>query len=150
MRSFDLHNRYYDNNNQPLRGCVMFMVKSGNTVAPIFDKNGTALDNPQLTDVYGRTQHQVFIEEDVTAYFYKYIGNGIWYNQGVIDPSDTNLWQLQYTVNSELNVDINITSSSPLNVLTINDLLIIYSFQNPLISVRRNFYKIILMIKVIL
>lgn len=122
MRSFDLHNRYYDNNNQPLRGCVMFMVKSGNTVAPIFDNNGTALDNPQLTDVYGRTQHQVFIVEDVTAYFYKYIGNGIWYNQGVIDPSDTSLWQLQYTVDSELNVDINITSSSPLSVLTINDL----------------------------
>ena len=35
MRNFDNWSRYLDNDNKPLHGCVQFMVKDGNTVAPI-------------------------------------------------------------------------------------------------------------------
>lgn len=122
MRTFDLWSRYLDNDNHPLHGCVHFVVNDGNTSAPIYDKEGTPLNNPQLTDVYGRTQHQVFIEEDVIAYFYKYIGNGQWYTEENIDPSDYTKWELQYTAANELERNIHITSDSPVAINTIQDL----------------------------
>lgn len=122
MRSFDTWNRYLDNNNNPLHGCVQFMVKDGSTVAPIYDSDGTALDNPQLTDIYGRTQHQVFIDEDCVAYFYKYIGNGIWSAQEGIDTSDVSKWYLQYTIENQNSSDINVDGTSTLCVPTIEAL----------------------------
>lgn len=122
MRTFDLWSRYLDNDNHPLHGCIHFVVNDGNTSAPIYDKDGTALDNPQLTDIYGRTQHQVFINEDVIAYYYKYIGNGQWYTEMNIDPSDTSKWQLQYTSKSEMFIDIENDSKASYAVLNIEDL----------------------------
>lgn len=122
MRSFDNWNKYTDNDNKPLHGCIMFMVNLGNTVAPIYDKDGTPLNNPQLTDVYGRTQHQVFIEEDVIAYYYKYIGNGEWYTEQDIDPSDNSKWDLQYTSKSELFFEIDNEAKSAYAVNCIEDL----------------------------
>ncbi len=121
-RSWDNWNKYTDNDNKPLHGCIMFMVNLGNTVAPIYDKDGTPLNNPQLTDTYGRTQHQVFIEEDVIAYYYKYIGNGLWYTEQDIDPSDTSKWDLQYTSKSELFINIENESKSTYAVNNIEDL----------------------------
>jgi hypothetical protein len=122
IRSWDNWNKYTDNDYNPLHGCIHFVVNEGNTSAPIYDKDGTALNNPQLTDIYGRTQHQVFIEEDVIAYYYKYIGNGEWYTEQSIDPSDTSKWQLQYTSDSELSIDVHITSTSPYTVSNLSDL----------------------------
>lgn len=121
-RSFDNWNKYTDNDNHPLHGCIHFVVNDGNTSAPIYDKDGTPLDNPQLTDIYGRTQHQVFIEEDVIAYYYKYIGNGEWYTEMNINPSDTSKWQLQYTSKSELFINIESESKSSYGVLNIDNL----------------------------
>lgn len=121
-RSWDNWNKYTDNDNKPLHGCIMFMVNLGNTVAPIYDKDGTPLNNPQLTDTYGRTQHQVFIEEDVIAYYYKYIGNGLWYTEQDIDPSDTSKWQLQYTSKNEFNSLNDIVSDSTTAISTIENL----------------------------
>ena len=131
MRNFDNWNRYLDNNNKPLRGCVMFNVKEGNTVAPIYNSNGTALDNPQLTDIFGRTQHQVFIDTDVVAYFYKYIGTGefntIRPQQGTIDidVNDDTKWSLQYTSENINDVLKHITSDSAMCVGTIADLRVL-------------------------
>ena len=122
MRSFDTWNRYEDNQGNPLHGCVQFMVKDGTTVAPIYDSDGTALDNPQLTDIYGRTQHQVFIDEDCVAYFYKYIGNGIWSAQEGIDTSDQTKWSLQYTIENQNSISRNISSTGTYSVPTIADL----------------------------
>ena len=124
MRNFDNWNRYLDNNNKPLRGCVMFNVKDGNTVAPIYDSDGTALDNPQLTDEYGRTQHQVFIDTDVVAYFYKYIGTGNYtsYRSQDIDINDDTLWSLQYTSENINDVLKHITSDSAMCIGTISEL----------------------------
>ena len=121
-RSFDTWNRYLDNNGNPLHGCVQFMVKDGNTVAPIYDSDGTALDNPQLTDIYGRTQHQVFINTDVVAYFYKYIGNGIWTTEEYIDTSDQTKWTLEYTIDSQNTINLNITTDSNISIANISDL----------------------------
>lgn len=124
MRNFDNWNRYLDNNNKPLRGCVMFNVKDGNTVAPIYDSDETALDNPQLTDEYGRTQHQVFIDTDVVAYFYKYIGTGNYtsYRSQDIDINDDTLWSLQYTSENINDVLKHITSDSAMCIGTISEL----------------------------
>lgn len=112
MRNFDNFNRYLDNNNMPLHGCVQFMVKDGNTVAPIYDVDGTALNNPILTDIYGRTQHQVCIDSDVTAYFYSYVGNGDYATEQDIDTSDVTKWSLQFTSEDIDSTNITVTSDS--------------------------------------
>lgn len=122
MRSWDNWNKYTDNDNKPLHGCIQFVVNVGNTSAPIYDKDGTPLNNPQLTDAYGRTQHQVFINEDVIAYYYKYIGNGEWYTEQDIDPSDVSKWQLQYTSKSELFFEIDNEAKSAYAVNCVEDL----------------------------
>ena len=122
MRTWDNWNRYLDNNSKPLHGCIQFMVKDGNTVAPIYDVDGTALDNPILTDEFGRTQHQVCIDEDVVAYFYKYVGNGIWNTQLDIDTSDTSKWALQYTSESNLYIDVDTEGRSAYSVVNIAEL----------------------------
>ena len=124
MRNFDTWNRYLDNDNKPLHGCVMFNVKDGNTVAPIYDSDGTDLDNPILTDEYGRTQHQVFVDVDVIAYFYKYIGNGNFQSlrSQDIDISDDSLWSLQFTAENINDILAHITGDSAMCVGTIDDL----------------------------
>jgi len=124
MRNFDNWNRYLDNDNKPLHGCVMFNVKDGNTVAPIYDSDGTDLDNPILTDEYGRTQHQVFVDVDVIAYFYKYIGNGNFQSlrSQDIDISDDSLWSLQFTAENINDILAHITGDSAMCVGTIDDL----------------------------
>ena len=122
MRNFDNWNMYLDKNMNPLHGCVQFMPRDGNTDAPIFDADGTPIANPQLTDIFGRTQHQVFVNVDVVAYFYKYIGNGSWTDELDIDTSDQTRWSLQYTSES---IDINsvtITSDSAIQIESIEDL----------------------------
>lgn len=124
MRNFDLHNRYLDNDNKPLHGCVMFNVKDGNTVAPIYDADGTPLDNPQITDEFGRTEHQVFIDVDVVAYFYKYIGTGNFntIRSQDIDINDDTLWALQYTCENINDILAHITGDSAMCVATISAL----------------------------
>ena len=124
MRNFDNWNRYLDNNSKPLKGCIMFNVKDGNTPAPIYDSDETPLDNPQITDIYGRTEHQVFIDTDVVAYFYKYIGTGEFntIRSEDIDINDDTLWSLQYTSENINDVLKHITSDSVTCVGTIADL----------------------------
>lgn len=119
MRNFDNWNRYQDNQRNPLHGCIEFMVKDGNTPAPVFDSDGTALSNPQITDYYGRTQNQVFVDTDVVAYFYKYIGHGIWSDETDIDTSDVSKWSLQYTSESVLNILSDIKTDSAIAISNI-------------------------------
>ena len=124
MRNFDNWNRYLDNNNKPLKGCVMFNVKDGNTVAPIFDSDGTALDNPQITDIYGRTEHQVFVDTDVVAYYYKYIGTGDFatIRSQDIDINDDTKWSLQYTSENINDVLKHVMSDSAICIANIESL----------------------------
>lgn len=122
MRNYDSWNRYLDNQGNPLHGCIQFMVKDGNTVAPIFNSDGTPLSNPILTDIYGRTQYQVFVDVDVIAYFYKYIGDGIWTTQLDIDTSDQSKWYLQYTIENQNSLNKSIDSNGTTCIPTIADL----------------------------
>lgn len=122
MRSWDNWNRYQDNNGNPLHGCVMFNVKDGNTVAPIYDRDGTPLDNPILTDIYGRTIHQVFVDTDVTAYFYLYIGEGSYSTQLDIDVNDDTKWALQFTTDNIDDVLLHISTDTTLGVGTLQEL----------------------------
>lgn len=121
MRSFDTWLRYRDNENHYLHGCIQFMVKDGNTSAPIYDQDGVELDNPQITDEYGRTEHQVFIEEDVTAYFYKYIGQGSLEQEQAdgINTNDPSKWALQYTCENQSEYNLHLTSDAAMCVPTI-------------------------------
>ena len=122
MRNFDNWNRYQDNSGNPLRGCVQFNVKDGDTVAPVYDSDDTPLDNPQLTDIYGRTQHQVFVDQDVVAYFYKFVGEGDWTGQEDIDTSDVTKWSLQYTSENVSDVVVHIDTDAVNSVNTMSNL----------------------------
>lgn len=122
MRNYDVWLKYKDNDGNPLHGCVMFNVKDGNTPAPIYDSDGTALDNPILTDEYGRTEHQVFVDSDVVAYFYKYVGEGTYNTQTDIDVSDLTKWALQYTAESMDDVTMHITGDAAMCVGTMEEL----------------------------
>lgn len=118
MRNFDNWNRYLDNNGKVLHGCIQVMVKDGNTTADIYDRDGTALANPQLTDNFGRSDRQIFINADVVAYFYKYVGNGTLVEEQElgIDTSDQTKWNLQYTIENIFGMSFDINSDSTLNV----------------------------------
>lgn len=141
MRNLDLWNRYLDNSGKILQGCIQVMVKDGNTNADIYDSDGTAIQNPQLTDEYGRSEKQIFIEEDVVAYFYKYIGTGSFADieRNSIDTSDTSLWLLQYTGESQQDLDIHITGDAAMAVDSIASLRSL----NPTAVPEINQYKII-------
>lgn len=122
LRNFDNWNMYLDKDMNPLHGCVQFMPRDGNTEAAIFDADGTPISNPQLTDMFGRTQHQVFINDDIVAYFYKYIGEGRWTDDLDIDTSDQTKWKLQYTSESIDISTMTITSDSAIQIKSIEDL----------------------------
>ena len=113
-RNFDNWNRYLDNNGKVLHGCIEVMVKDGNTPAAIYDRDGVALSNPQLTDNFGRSDHQIFIDADVVAYFYKYIGNGTLVDEQElgIDTSDQTKWNLQYTIENIFGVRFDLSSNT--------------------------------------
>lgn len=124
MRNFDNWTCYRDLKGNILRGCVQFNVKGGNTQAPIYDRNGTAIANPQITDILGRTQHQVFIDEDVTAYFYKYVGDGTIAEEEAqgIDTSDVSRWALQFTCDNVLAFGASFVSISAMEIGTMSGL----------------------------
>lgn len=123
-RNFDNRDRYTDLNGKPLVGVVQFMIRSGNTVANIFDDNNVPLANPQVTDVLGRTAHQVFIDSDVTAYMYKYIGTGTVIEEAAhgIDTHDESKWALQYTVDNFAIDRREISGISAPGILTMDEL----------------------------
>lgn len=121
-RNWDLWNRYFDDSNNPLIGCVEFYVADGDSRARIFDSDGTPMSNPVLTDVFGRTERQVFVDTDVVARFYKYIGTGSWSTQTDIDTSDVTKWSQQYSVDSKLDVTTELSTDTVTAVSTVEDL----------------------------
>lgn len=124
LRNFDTWDTYLDLSGKPLLGCTQFNVKDGTTVANIYDSDGVALANPILTNVNGRTSRQVFLNSDVRAYFYKYVGQGRFSDveEISIDTSDTTKWSLQYTVESQDGRVISIDSVSPMSLSTMRSL----------------------------
>jgi len=134
FRNWDNHDRYYDVNGNPLQGCLEFYVRGTSTKATVYDGDHVPLANPQLTDQLGRTDHQVFVDCDVTAKVYKYTGDGRFGNI-VEDSIDTSaytdndndspvqyLWSLQYTVDSMMDAETVVNTSSAPAVMTMAEL----------------------------
>lgn len=97
MRAFDNWNSYLDNDRNLLHGKIRFCRKGTTDNVAIFDNSGeTEIANPQPTDMLGRTERQVFVEGDVTAYFYKYIGTGQM-NELPGEDYDPSRWAYQYS-----------------------------------------------------
>lgn len=100
MRAFDNWDSYLDNDGNLLHGKVRFCRKGTTDEVIIYaNDGGTPLRNPVFTDMLGRTQYQVFVAGDVSAYFYRYIGNG---DMMGTDPEDYNTtrWAFQYKADS--------------------------------------------------
>jgi len=145
-RNWDNRDRYYDLNGNPLQGCIEFFIRGTNTKAVIYDADGVALANPQLTDQLGRTDHQVFINDDVTAYVYKYVGNGRFGNieEESVDTSaydlDQNdnptqyLWALQYTVDSKMDATSIVSTDAAPAVMTMSALRALIPAEVPTTS----------------
>lgn len=101
MRQFDSWVSYLDNDGNLLHGKIRFCRKGTTDNVIIYDNDETPLRNPAFTDILGRTEHQVFLEDDadVTAYFYRYIGTGDMMQwQG--EDYDPSRWSLEYTSDS--------------------------------------------------
>lgn len=134
FRNFDNHDVYFDLGGKPLHGAVQFNLKDGTTPANIYDSDGTPLANPQLMDVYGKTEHQVFVNSDVRAYFYKYVGEGPMAStveEEGIDLSDEANWQLLFTVESAAIDERSITGESAAGVSTMAALRAIDPYEVP-------------------
>ena len=99
VRAFDNWNSYLDNEGNLLHGKIRFCRKGTTDNVTIYNSDGTvALRNPEFTDMLGRTEYQVFVdsEADVTAYFYKYVGNGDMMGTE-FDDYDPERWEYQYS-----------------------------------------------------
>ena len=124
MRAFDSWNSYLDNDGNLLHGKIRFCKKGTTTDIIIYNRDGIAIRNPEFTDRLGRTEYQVFVEnvENVTAYFYQYIGSDDmmrWPSEDY-DPAR---WALQYTSDNLDPVNIvDITASTADGVATMQDL----------------------------
>lgn len=139
-RNFDNHDVYFDLDGNPLHGAVQFNLKDGTTPAAIYDSDSTPLSNPQLTDVYGKTAHQVFVSSDVRAYFYKYVGEGPMASvieEDGIDLSDEANWQLLYTVESAAVDERSISGNSAAGVSTMAALRAIDPYEVPVVDGNR-------------
>lgn len=116
LRNFDVWNRYTDDAGRPLHGCVEFFLRDGTTHAEIYDSDETPLSNPIVTNAFGRTDRQVFIDGDVIARFFKYTGASSWYDQTGIDTSDTTKWEQLYSIESQLDLSLDIQSDSAVSI----------------------------------
>jgi hypothetical protein len=101
LRAFDNWDSYLNNDGHLLHGKIRFCRKATTDNITIYNTDGVPLRNPIFTDSIGRTEYQVFVENDanVTAYFYQYIGTGdmTHYPDEDYDPSR---WSYQYSSDS--------------------------------------------------
>lgn len=106
FRAWDSWNSYLDNDGNLLHGKIRFCRKGTTDNIDIFDRDGNPIRNPEFTDALGRTQFQVFLkgEDDVTAYFYRYVGSGEMMQTqlifGVEEDYDPSRWAYQYSSDS--------------------------------------------------
>ena len=123
MRAFDNWDSYLDNDGNLLHGKVRFCRKGTTDEVIIYaNDGGTPLRNPVFTDMLGRTQYQVFVAGDVSAYFYRYIGDGDMMGTEPED-YDSTRWAFQYRSDSIDPVnDITIEAAGAEGVATMEDL----------------------------
>lgn len=124
MRAFDNWNSYLNNDGNLLHGKIRFCRKGTTDNVAIYNRDGIALRNPEFTDMIGRTEYQVFVDnvENVTAYFYQYIGTGemeVWPD----DDYDPTRWAYQYSSDNMDPVNtVDLESTTAEGVATMADL----------------------------
>lgn len=124
MRNWDNWISYLDNDGNLLHGKIRFCRKGTTDNITIYNSSGVAIRNPSFTDMLGRTEYQVFLEgrDDVTAYFYRYIGSG----QMTALPGedyDPTRWEYQYSSDGmDPAKSIDLTSTTAEGVATMDDL----------------------------
>lgn len=124
MRAFDTWNSYLDNDGNLLHGKIRFCRKGTTDNVTIYNSSEVAIRNPEFTDMLGRTEYQVFVasEENVTAYFYKYIGTGDMM-QWPAEDYDPSRWAYQYSSdNMDPTSSIELTADTASGVSTMIDL----------------------------
>lgn len=125
VRAFDNWNSYLDNDGNLLHGKIRFCRKGTTDNVTIYNSDGTvALRNPEFTDMLGRTEYQVFVssDADVTAYFYKYVGNGDMMGTE-FDDYDPARWAYQYSSdNLDPAKSVTVESDTAQGVATMSDL----------------------------
>ena len=101
-RNFDNRDAYFDKDEKPLHGKLIFYYRHTTSLAPIYSYHLKhhiyyEIANPVFTDAHGQTETQVFLkgETDYTVYYYKYIGNGM-----MSTDNDPTHWELQYTADN--------------------------------------------------
>lgn len=124
MRAWDNWNSYLNNDGKLIHGKVRFCRKGTTDNVVIYDRDGQPIRNPEFTDILGRTEYQVFLNnpDNVTAYFYQYIGTGDmmrWESEDY-DPSR---WAYQYSSDDTDPVKtVDITASTADGVASMADL----------------------------
>jgi hypothetical protein len=124
MREFDNWNSYLNNDGNLLHGKIRFCKKGTTDNVAIYNRDSVAIRNPEFTDMIGRTQYQVFVnnEDNVTAYFYQYIGTGDMM-QWPDEDYDPSRWAYQYSSDNMDPVNtVNIEATSAEGVATMADL----------------------------
>jgi len=94
LRNLDNWSVYRDNEGQPLLGRLTFFALHTTDKVNIYAEDGTPLSNPMHTGANGKTEQQVFLQnEDVTVLVEKYIG------QANMSDDEDNLsaWVEQFT-----------------------------------------------------
>lgn len=124
MRNWDNWISYLDNGGNLLHGKIRFCRKGTTDNITIYNSSGVAIRNPEFTDMLGRTEYQVFLDvhEDVTAYFYRYIGSG----QMTALPGedyDPSRWEYQYSSDGlDPAKSIDLTATTADGVATMDEL----------------------------
>lgn len=125
MRQFDNWNVYFVQG-KPFFGRFTFYKLHTTEKVEITDEEGTPLDNPILSDTYGRTSQQVFLpDEDVTVKLETYIGNGDMNDSMGHDIDNISAWAEAYTFDSLKNsLVLDISEGAVVGTLfaTMNDL----------------------------
>lgn len=123
-RAFDNWNSYLDNDGNLLHGKIRFCRKETTDNITIYNSDSTAIRNPEFTDLLGRTEYQVFLDSDenVTAYFYKYVGTGDM-TRWPYEDYDPSRWAYQYSSdNMDPTSKVSITSDTASGVATMVEL----------------------------
>lgn len=123
MRAFDNWNSYIDNDGNLLHGKIRFCRKGTTDNIIVYNSDDTPIRNPEFTDMLGRTEFQVFVEngEDVTAYFYKYVGTGDMMHWP-LDDYDPERWSFQYSSdNMDSTSTITINANTSFEVATMEE-----------------------------
>lgn len=129
MRALDNWVTYEDTWGKPFQGKFTFCKLGTSELITITNVNGTPLSNPMLSDMYGRTEQQVFLPDiDVTVVMHKWIGPGSMAENDTDDSHWTlvrsfdNLTEVsQITINDQVVEAVRVADKEALQTMVVPD-----------------------------